>query len=213
MATTGQPEERTIELERLIFFSDAVFAIAITLLVIDIKVPEISEGQAAAELANRVRDLYPNILSYVISFLVIATYWLAHHRLFSYIRRYDRRLLWLNLYFLMFIAFLPFPTGILGRYGDTFFATTFYIAFQVVIGLLLALLWTHATRGHRLVDPDLDSRVIRVQTARLLAMPVIFALSIGVAAFNANAGKFFWLLFLAARPIIARIARNVPDDD
>jgi uncharacterized membrane protein len=212
MAATEAREERTTDLERLVFFSDAVFAIAITLLVIDIKVPEIHEGDAATELPRLVRELIPNILSYVISFLVIATFWLAHHRLFRYIRRYDHRLLWLNLIFLMFVAFLPFPAGMLGRYGDTFFAVVFYVVIQITIGLLLTLLWDHATRGHRLVDPDLDPRLIREQLSRNLGVPIIFAISLGVAAINATAGKLFWLLVLAIRPIVGLIIR-VGDED
>lgn len=80
-ATSEQREERATELERVVFFSDAVFAIAITLLVIDIKVPEIHEGDVATELPRLVRELLPNILSYVISFLIIATQWLAHRRI------------------------------------------------------------------------------------------------------------------------------------
>lgn len=213
MAATEPREERTTDLERLIFFSDAVFAIAITLLVIDIKVPEIHDGDVATELPRLVRELIPNILSYVISFLVIATFWLAHHRLFRYIRRYDHRLLWLNLIFLMFVAFLPFPTGILGRYGNTFFAVVFYVVIQITIGLLLTLLWDHATRGHRLVDPDLDPRLVREQLSRNLAVPLIFALSLGVAAINSTAGKLFWLLVLAIRPIVGLIVHVGDNDD
>lgn len=210
----GEPrEERTTEIERLIFFSDAIFAIAITLLVIDIKIPEIHGGDVATELPRMVRDLVPNIISYVISFLVIATQWLAHHRIFSHIRRYDRRLLWRNLYFLMFVAFLPFPTGILGRYGDTFFAVAFYVAIQACTGLLLALLWDHASRGHRLIDPDLPQGAIRAQTARILTVPLVFVLSLGIARIDTTAGQVSWALLLFIPRVVRRIMRATDDDD
>lgn len=208
-ATATEPAERSTELERLIFFSDAIFAIAITLLVLDIKIPEIPGTQAEAELPARLRDLAPNILSYVISFLVIASYWLTHHRIFAYIRRYDRRLLWLNIYFLLFVAFLPFPTGLMGRYGDTHFAFTFYALLQVAIGLLLAAIWWHASRQHRLIDAALGDREIRTQLLRILSVPLIFALSIGVAAaFGTTVGEFSWLLIAFSRRLANRIVRH-----
>ena len=99
-------------LDRIVFFSDAVMAIAITLLVLDIKVPE-AAGISTIDLGRRMLDLWPKYLGYFVSFWVIALYWVAHHRCFRYIRKYDRRLMYLNFLFLMFIAFMPFPTGLL----------------------------------------------------------------------------------------------------
>src|SRR5919199_4021121 len=105
-------------LERIIFFSDAVFAIAITLLVLNIEVPDIPQGRVAQELLGQLLALWPKYLSYVISFLVILIFWISHHSIFSTIRGYDRVLIWLNSLFLMFVAFLPFPTALLSEYGD-----------------------------------------------------------------------------------------------
>lgn len=169
MRSAGQPwgENRTA-LERLLFFSDAVFAIAITLLAIDINAPDLPAGAARDELPRRVFDLAPAIAAYVISFLVIGRYWIAHHRLFHYIVRYDGRLLWLNLLFLLAIGFLPFPPDLLSRYGDTPFAAACYAASLAVVGLLLAALWAYAAAGHRLVDRHLDRDLIRRTLLRLL---------------------------------------------
>ncbi len=97
------------ELGRIVNFSDGVFAIVITLLILDIRVPDIPEDLVSQELPSRILDLGPKFLSYVISFLVIAVYWQVHHRVFRPIRAYDRTLLWLNFLFLMTISFLPFP--------------------------------------------------------------------------------------------------------
>src|SRR5258707_188668 len=98
-------------LERLIFFSDAVIAIAITLLVLDLRLPEASGESLAAQLG----DLSSSFLSFFMSFAVIGLFWEAHHRLFGFIERYDRTLLWLNLAFLFLIASLPFPTSVLAN--------------------------------------------------------------------------------------------------
>lgn len=101
--------DNTRELDRIIFFSDAIFAIVMTLLILDIPVPEIAPGLAQAELPSRVLELWPKFFSYVLSFLVIGTYWLAHHGTYRYIESYDRGLMWLNLLFLLSISFVPFP--------------------------------------------------------------------------------------------------------
>jgi uncharacterized membrane protein len=191
--------EGGIGLERLIFFSDAVFAIAITLLVLDIKIPEIPDGLEASELPGRVAEVGPNILAYFISFLIIASFWVVHHSTFAYIRRYDHRLLWLNLYLLLFVAFLPFPAGVLARYGNTFFPFTFYAIIQITIGLLLTAIWVHATRERRLVEPTLDITIIRQRFYRSLVPPLIFAASIGFAAFKPTWAFALWFLIALGR--------------
>jgi uncharacterized membrane protein len=113
---TGQREAGR-ELDRTVFFSDAVFTIAITILVLDIRVPDIQEGRVAMELPAQILGLGPKYLSCVISFLVLAVYWQAHHRVFRPFRSYDGTLVWLNFLFLMAVAFLPFPTSLLGEYS------------------------------------------------------------------------------------------------
>ena len=152
----GDVERRDINLERLVFFSDGVFAIAITLLVIDLKAPEVAE----ADLAEAVWDLWPAVFSYVLSFLVIGIYWMAHRRIFSFIVRGDGMLTWLSMIYLMLIAFLPFPTAIRGAYDNSRFALIFYAAVHVAIGLASLSLWLYATWGRRLTRPDLPERVV-----------------------------------------------------
>lgn len=104
--------------ERLVFFSDAVFAIAITLLVIDIGVPEVPATQPNPILAEELLALLPQFVSFGLSFLAIGTFWLTHHRLFTYIESCSRRLLSLNLLFLLFVSLVPFSSSLLGRYTD-----------------------------------------------------------------------------------------------
>ncbi len=170
-------------LERLIFFSDAVFAIAITLLVLDIRIPEIPDGVEAVELPKAVAAVSTNIVAYLISFVVIATFWINHHSMFEVVRYYNRRLLWLNLLLLLFIAFSPFPTSIMARYGNTYYAFAIYAANQVAISIMLTVLWIYVTRNHFLVDPDLPRSEIRHRFYRGLIIMSFFALSIPVAYF------------------------------
>lgn len=99
-----QPEDRDIEsgteIERTVYFSGAVFAIATTLLALNLEVPDIPPDLVATELPQRLLELWPRFLSFIISFGIVGTLWLLHHRIFHAIRAYDRRLLWLNLLFL-----------------------------------------------------------------------------------------------------------------
>ena len=153
-----QRVERGTEMERLSFFSDAVFAIAITLLVLEIRVPD---GLSPAELTAALGEMWPKFVSYLISFSLIGGYWRAHHRIFHYIKAYDRWLISLNLLFLMCVAFLPFPSSLLGEYGGQLVPVEIYAGSVAATGLSLGGMWWYATRGRRLTDGDLDPRLIR----------------------------------------------------
>src|SRR5712675_1560100 len=105
------------QLERMILFSDAVFAIAITLLVIEIKVPLIDRHVATdALLLNALDELIPKFIGFFISFFIIGLYWTIHHRMFGYVINYTRRLLWLNLIFLLAVVLMPFSTAFYSEY-------------------------------------------------------------------------------------------------
>lgn len=182
-------------LERLIFFSDAVFAIAITLLALEIRLPDTDELLNNAELSAQLTGMWQEYLAYAISFLVIGTFWMAHHRKYRFIRRYDGRLMVLNLLFLMVVAFVPFPSSIISKYSERT-ATIFYALTMALAGLLLASLWWYASSHNRLVDPDLDAKQRQRQFMAPLITTAIFLLSIGVAFLDAGLGRLSWLLIL-----------------
>lgn len=189
------PEQEDLGLERLVFFSDAVFAIAITLLVLEIRLPALEGAVSDAALRSALLALWPRFLSFLISFLVVAVFWVGHHRRFRFIRRYDSRLIWLNLLLLMSVAFVPFPTSILGEYGNRT-ATIFYALTIAWIGLVQLGLWLYASGGNRLTVAALPAAEKRRETLRLLAAPAVFLVSIGIAWFNDDVAKFSWLLLL-----------------
>jgi uncharacterized membrane protein len=193
-------------LDRIVNFSDAVFAIIITLLVLDIRVPQIPPALVSQELPGQILDLSPKFLSYAISFLVIAIYWQAHHRVFRPIRSYDRTLLWLNFLFLMAISFLPFPTSLLGEYSGEQLTVAIYAANAATASLLLVSISWYATSGHRLVAPDsVDDEAERLQRMQALAVPAVFLLSIGISFFSPMAAMYSWLLLTITDPIIRRV--------
>jgi uncharacterized membrane protein len=191
------------ELDRIVNFSDAIFAIAITILVLDIRLPD---NLSPTELPVQVLGLGPKYLSYLISFLVLAVYWQAHHRVFKPITGYDGTLVWLNILFLMAVAFLPFPTSLLGEYGREQVSVVIYAANAAVASLLLVTISWYATSGHRLVAPDLvDDEAERKQRAQGLAVPVVFVLSIGISFFSPRAAMYSWLLLSVTDPLIRRV--------
>jgi uncharacterized membrane protein len=193
---TNDEHPDPLGLERLVFFSDAVIAIAITLLVLEIKVPEIEPGSAGSELTRQVIALWPKYLGFLTSFWVIAFYWLSHHRTFRFIRVYDSGLLRINMLVLFFIAFVPFPTALLFEYPAQWITVVLYAGILAAIGLSMLWLWQYATWNHRLVEPSLSPFLIRSTFNRMLVTPAVFLVSILVAFFNPGLAMNCWLILL-----------------
>jgi uncharacterized membrane protein len=137
--------------------------------------------------------------------LVVAAFWMAHHRVFGPIGGYDRTLLWLNFLFLMTISFLPVPTSLLGEYGDQQLPVVIYAANASLASLLLSLTSWYATSGRRLTGLELDEGEMMHHRIRGLAVPAVFLLSIIVSFFSVRAPMYTWLLLLVADPILRRV--------
>lgn len=192
--------ERGTDVERTVFFSDAVFAIAITLLALEIRVPE-----DPAALGEALLGLWPKVLSFLISFWLIGTYWVAHHRVFHYVRGYDRRLLFINLLFLMWVVLLPFSSSLLGEHGDLRVAVIIYAVNVALAGLCLQGVWWYVSRDRRLTDvPNIDEREWLYNELGL-SVPLVFILSIDVSFVSVTAAELFWVLAFVVRPVLHRI--------
>jgi uncharacterized membrane protein len=192
-----------LEYDRVLFFSDAVFAIAITLLVVDIRVPEV-----VVDAGHELYESRGKILSFAISFLVIGLFWMGHHRLFRYITALDRPLIFLNLLFLGTIAFLPYPTALLFA-GNTKApaAPVFYAACVAGAGLVELAVWLYATHAKGLVPASVSPAFRRYELAQLLPVPVVFLLSIPVAFIAPGVAPFTWILLLPIGRILPRVMR------
>jgi uncharacterized membrane protein len=188
------PDEQ-LGLERLIFFSDAVFAIAITLLALDIHLPAGQDLFSDTGLLKALAGIWQKYLAYIISFLVIGSFWMAHHRKFRLIVRYDSRLIALNLLLLMVVAFVPFPSSVISEFSNRT-ATVYYSLTVILAALLLTFMWAYASKHDRLVLPNLDIHLRRRQFIAPLLTAAVFLISIGIAWFNSDAAKLFWLLIL-----------------
>jgi uncharacterized membrane protein len=161
-----KPGSTERETDRIEAFSDGVFAIAITLLILDIKVPH----QSSSSLLVMLLNLWPAYFAYILSFVMIGIYWAQHHYIFKLFQKTNHLLNLLNLFFLLCIAFLPFPTQVLNEYmldsANQTAAATFY-----AFGLLLPagswfLMWLYATHGRRIVDNRLDPGYLRRMTVQ-----------------------------------------------
>jgi uncharacterized membrane protein len=183
--------KKEFQLERLILFSDAVFAIAITLLVIEIKIPEIHENVSDNLLLHELKHLVPKFAGFIISFMLIGLYWVLHHRLFGFVTSYDRKLLWMNLFFLFFIALMPFSTGFYSEYaGKDLFEKqlkvpmTFYVLNFCGAGLMNFLMWLRICNAkNKLAEPPVPKEVAYASKSRSAVVPLIFLLMIPVAHF------------------------------
>jgi uncharacterized membrane protein len=178
--------ELDLRLHRLLFFSDGVYAIATTLLAVELVLPEAAADLHGPELLDSLIESWPRALAFVTSFLFIANFWVGHNMLFHQIRRFDGGLMWLALLQLLCIAFLPFPTSVVGEHVSDHVAQQFYLGSLLVTGLAMWAVWWYMSSGHRLVDPDLSPRVIRRHhlissggPASMLVVMVLVALGAG----------------------------------
>jgi uncharacterized membrane protein len=165
-------ESRSLGFERLLFFSDAVFAIAITLLIIDVRLPDLPPGATDAQLREALGELIPKVFAYVLSFATIGLYWLAHWRRFRYIARVNERLVAFNLVLLGFVAFIPFPTALMGDQGDHPIAVVIYALSLSAAGLIGPLTWLYAWRAG-LAVPGISPRFAQLSASRGFSVPIV----------------------------------------
>ncbi|HTP15522.1 MAG TPA: TMEM175 family protein [Streptosporangiaceae bacterium] len=184
---------------RLLSLSDGVVAIALTLLVLQLKVPSLpaSDQTSASELARRLGDGADQLISYLISFFVIAQFWLAHYRVFRQVAGQREGLAWWNFAFLLTITVMPFTSELLGTYSENPLAVAIF-----AVNLLFASLATQATmlfgRRNDLLIKETDHRALRAGQARSAASVLVICLSIGLAWVNTSAAKYCWLLLIVA---------------
>jgi uncharacterized membrane protein len=206
--TEHAADERGLDVDRLVYFSDAVFAIAMTVLVLSIHLPSVP-GQ---RLGHVLRQLVPSIWSYFLSFAVLGLFWLAHHRMFHYVQRVDAVTLRLNLALLALIAILPFPTEVLGTYGNHPLGTMVYASAVTSVGTAHAVLWWHVSRTAGLLRPETPREYIVHSQLRSITIPIVFAASIPVALWNPDVAKLVWILAVPMRvALIKRYGRVYPD--
>lgn len=183
------PPEVLVEMSRLKNLSDGVIAIALTLLVLDLRIPE---GVLAGNLSTTLFGLAPKALVYLISFAVIGGAWGSHQRMLAQIKRGDGLLVWLNLFSLLSVSIVPASAALLGRFPTAFLSITCFAVNVVLIQLTAQWLWQHVSR-HGLTDPTLDDRVVASIGRRLSLSAIVFGLSIPLALLSTALSYLLWV--------------------
>ncbi|HUB15627.1 MAG TPA: TMEM175 family protein [Acetobacteraceae bacterium] len=183
--------------ERLIAFSDGVFAVAITLLVLDVQLPGLPAKVSDAALTAALVSILPRIGAYVLSFLVVGELWFLHHMRFRYIHRCDGTLIWLNLLLLLTVSFVPFTSAVLSQYGNAT-AIALYDATMALAALLSAAMWAYATAKGHLVRSGINPRIRRRGLIGSSLVAGVFILSGVAAVIDPHAARWVWLLLLPA---------------
>ena len=193
----------SVEFARTLTFTDGLFAIAMTLLVVDLAVPTLNDAASVSELADKLNDDSATFISFFISFAVIGRYWVAHHTYFSGLARMDRGLIALNLVYLAFIAFLPFPTALLGEYFSNPLSIAIYAVNVAIVSGMEVVLFGHA-QNHDLLERKLPRDIYRYGVLMPLSPVVFFLLSIPVAFISTTLAACMWFLGIPFAAIAER---------
>lgn len=189
--------------DRMQFFSDAVFAIALTLLVLDIRLPE---GDTD-DLLGALLALWPQYFAFALSFVIIALNWISHHAKYRVIVRYDGRLLRLNFVLLFLIAIVPFPTSVLSEYGAETPAVVLYAATVAALSITQLVIWAYAVRAG-LTSKDVDAAIFRYVVLNILPAPIVFLLSIPIAFLDPQIAMYTWFAIIPATWLFGWLSRR-----
>jgi uncharacterized membrane protein len=183
-----------IKVEHVISFSDAVFAFAITLMALSIDIPDLPSDLTQAELVDKLYGLFPQFESYIISFAVIAIFWVSYHQVFNHIKGSHIIMVYLNLLFLLLITLLSLSTSLVINYGGYHIPYIIYSFMVILTSSLLAMIWWHATKDKLLIDKNLHSLYIKGVMINLISIPLVFTISIIISFVNLDIAEYFWLV-------------------
>jgi uncharacterized membrane protein len=206
MPTRYRREGPGIEFDRVAFFTDAVFAIAITLLVVEVGLPEVAEGldrDSAANLLDATRDKLAVIVSFFVGCFAIGGYWLANHRFTARLGSIDPPQIALVVVYLAFVAFLPFAVGTLGEYFSNPLSVVIFAVNLGIVSTLEVLLYWRAGRAG-LFEPPIPADVQRWEMLMSASPVAVFALSIPVAFIRPGLGVLTWALSVPLQMVLGR---------
>lgn len=192
-----QPSEGLYSVGRLLALSDGVFAIAMTLLVLTIAVPELPAQPSQAAVTQAALQLAPALGTFALSFFLAGMYWVIHHRIFARARGVDARLLWLNLVVLLLVCLFPFSTSFYIRFPNSVAGLEIYYGNQALTGLAVVVLTQYGARS-RMLPADVGRR-----SPITLAVSAVFLAAMLVALWNVSAARFMWI----AIPPVAVLVR------
>lgn len=182
-----------VKLEHVISFSDAVFAFAITLMAISIDIPDLPTNLTQSQLVDKLYEMYPQVESYLISFAVIAIFWISYHQVFNHIMGSPIQMVYLNLLFLMLITLLSLSTSLIINYDSYQIPYIIYCTIVIMTSSLLVVIWWYATRDRKLINKNIHPLFVKGVMVNLLSIPILFSLSIFVSFIDLNIAHYIWL--------------------
>ena len=175
---------------------------------ISIDIPDLPPNLTESQLLSTLYDMYPQVESYIISFAVIAVFWISYHQVFNYIKGSPISMVYLNLLFLLLITFLSITTSLVINYGSYQIPYIIYCIVVIMTSSLLALIWWYATKDYRLIDKNINPLLVRGLMVNLLLVPFVFAISILVSFFDLDIAQYFWLIIVPLNIAVRRKYRH-----
>lgn len=204
---------RPVELgkNRIEALSDGIFAIAMTLLVLELKVPELPKTASNVQVWPELMKLWPVFISYAASFASLGVYWVAHHNLYHHIRRANRVLLCLNVLFFMFVSFVPFSTSVVNAFPQTQVAPEFFGANITLIGWVLWLQWRYASSQPEMLMPHVTREYRDLVRSRFFWIPVVLTFTVLVCYWSVELSLAVYVLLLPFYLIPGSVERSKPE--
>lgn len=199
--------EGSLEFDRVAAFSDGVFAIALTLLVITIDAPDLPKSSTASELTSALWGQRGQVLSFVIAFALVGRYWFAHHYFFASLAAVTPGLIGLNLVFLGLVCFIPYPTDVLGNFGAVAPAVVLFAACMVAVSAFESLLYVYAYGKRLLAEPPAPA-LYRATVLVSFVPATIFLVSIPVALWSPPIASYTWLATFLVGPLDDRVKKR-----
>jgi uncharacterized membrane protein len=200
---------------RLEAFSDGVFSIIITLLILDVRIPD-KESITNHELNQLIRGVTPNILTYFFTFLVVGVFWVAHQRIFSFVHSVDSTLLWVNTVYLMFNALIPFPASILAKHPTLPSSVLFYTGTLFLIGAIHFVFLGLISKKQHLMHPGFDNSLLKLSAKIALVGPLCYITAAAVSfisvylSFCFIIGALVYYIFFSGRSRLGRKLSGKP---
>ena len=170
-----------------------MFAFAITLMALSIDIPDLPLDLTQSELLEKLYSIYPQFENYLISFAVVAVFWISYHQVFNHIRGSHISMVYLNLLFLLLITLLSLTTSLVINYESYQIPYIIYCMVVIMASSLLAAIWWYATKVRQFVDKDMHSLFISGTMLNLLSIPIIFSISIAISFIDLDIAQYFWL--------------------
>ena len=183
---------------------DGIFAISMTLLVLSIGIPTISGSASETAFQQQILTLLPNILIYALSFWILSNFWRVNHQQFFFIKRVNRSLITINIFWLLFVALMPFSTSLVGNYGQYITANIIFHLNMFLIGILYSFNWYYASEKH-MIDKKLDKEFIQYLRRSNLILPVLSLIAIFLSFFIYSWSSLIYIL----SPVLISIYRKI----